>query len=203
MENLKILSMNLGKRYISVRNRNRKQVVAEFVNNGCYFHDGSYDVIMLQGDCVGHNIDLNHLEKNGYKIYNSNNKAVTLSNYNNFFSSSLDSRIFNVSTLCYENKPLALVNINCKDIKYFTDVCDCCKKYSDSRDEHYIQSRIITGRLPSEVDTNEFCDIFDLEDVSTLVAMDSYKENNREMLNHFFISRNLECNSIHKLVGMT
>ena len=45
--------------------------------------------------------------------------------------------------------------------------------------------------------------MFDLEDVSTLVGQKTHTKNNREILNHFFISRNLEIDSIHKLVGLT
>ena len=42
-----------------------------------------------------------------------------------------------------------------------------------------------------------------MTDVSTLVGQESHIKNNRDMLNHFFISRNLEIDSVHKLVGMT
>ena len=45
--------------------------------------------------------------------------------------------------------------------------------------------------------------MFDLSDISTLVDKESHTKNNREMLNHLFISRNLECVNIHKLVGLT
>ena len=61
----------------------------------------------------------------------------------------------------------------------------------------------VIWRFPREVDTNLFCDAFDLEDISTLVGQETHAKNNREMLNHFFISRNLGCMNIHKLVGMT
>ena len=64
-------------------------------------------------------------------------------------------------------------------------------------------SRIVAGRFPKTFDTNLFCDKFDLDDISTFVGQDTHIENNRDMANHFFISRDLEAESVHKLVGWT
>ena len=61
----------------------------------------------------------------------------------------------------------------------------------------------MAGRFPREVDTNTFCDNFNLEDVSSLVAQNTHVLNNREVVNHLFISRDLEWDSVKKLVGMT
>ena len=45
--------------------------------------------------------------------------------------------------------------------------------------------------------------MFDLEDISTKVGQESHAKNNKEMVNHFFMSKIIEKESVHKLVGMT
>ena len=98
---------------------------------------------------------------------------------------------------------MAVVNVNCKNPKDMDKIFKACEVYSKEEDPHYVKSRIVAGRFPREVDTNLFCDMFDLNDISTLIGQETHAKNNREMLNHFFVSRNLECMNVHKLVGMT
>lgn len=197
MENLRILSMDLGKRYIPIKDRNKKRFVTEFLA-----HE-NYDVVMLQGSHISSNVDLEYLRKKGCSIHQTNNELITFSNQANHFFSSIGNFNVNTSTLCFNRRTLPLININCKDKDDFKDVYNFCKRYMDYSTEYYTGRFLITGKFPREVDTNEFCDMLDLDDISSRVALDSYEKYNHEMLNHFFISRNLECRSIHKLVGMT
>ena len=201
MKNLKILSMNLGYGFIFIKEKKKKIILKEQIKKE------DYDIVMLQGN----NIDVNY-EDLGYEAINSNDKAVT------FFKEKLPicntelfgSGIVNVLVTSYYSRPLVVVNVNCKnmksysyDVRSFDTVLDMCKKYSDPASEYFVRRMIVAGRFPRGVDTNIFCDMFDLDDVSTLVGIDTHIKNNREMLNHFFISRSLEAESVHKLVGMS
>ena len=141
-----------------------------------------------------------------YKYINSFGKTVTLNRtsltgFLGFEDSKAES--FNSSIIYNSNSPLAVVNVNCKNPKDMDKIFKACEVYSKEEDPHYVKSRIVAGRFPREVDTNLFCDMFDLDDVSTLVGQESHSKNNRERLNHLFISRNLEVNEVHKLVGWT
>ena len=98
---------------------------------------------------------------------------------------------------------LACLNINCKDLKDFYDVDDICKAYCNVNGKQYTKNRIITGKIPREVNLNSFCKSLGLKDISTDIGRITHKENNREIINHFFISEDLEVASIHKLVGLT
>ena len=199
MKNLKILSMNLGYGFIPIKDRKKKIILKEQIKKE------DYDIVMLQGS----DITVNY-EDFDYKAINSNDKAVT------FFKEDLpicntevfSSGVVNALVTSYKCKPLAVINVNCKDMKNnsydaFDKVLKICSKYSNSASEYFVRRMIVAGRFPREVDTNEFCDMFDLDDVSTLVGLETHRKNNREMLNHFFISRSLEAESVHKLVGMS
>ena len=74
MKNLKILSMNLGRSFIPIKNDARKQKVTSLLENG------NYDIIMLQGDNLDKSVDFKQL---GYIYSDPNNKKTfTLSNIN-------------------------------------------------------------------------------------------------------------------------
>ena len=198
MKNLKILSMDLGKRFISVRDKKRKEQMIDFVM------EKDYDLILLQGSNVEKMIDLSYFEKADYNINITNKKMVTLLRPEyKFFSVSTESNECSRNIFYYERRPIACLNVNCKYAENFYDVLEGCDFYSNPKSYGYVPSRIITGKFPRGIDTNEFCDAFDLEDVSTLVAHKAHIEYNQEMLHHLFISRNLDCKNIHKLVGLT
>ena len=194
MKNLKIFSMNLGRRFIPVKDKRKKEYLRDFIK------EEDYDIIMLQGNDI--NVSYRNL---GYEEINSNNKVITFLR-SSFLVCDIDFSNFgivNSFVTYYDRSPLSIINVNCKNPKDMDKVFKACDVYSKEDDPHYVKSRIVAGRFPREVDTNLFCDAFDLEDVSTLIGQKTHAKNNREMLNHFFISRNLECMNIHKLVGMT
>lgn len=193
MENFKILSMNLGRGFIPIKDKRKKEFLREKIDTE------KYDVIMLQGNGVARN---NFFKEFGYNYADSSKDIITLVSNRSIVESKVTD-VFNCSIISNINRPLVLINVNCKDLKgidkLFT-ICDICSK---EKDVHYVKSRIVAGRFPKAFDTNEFCDQFDLDDVSTLVGYKSHIKNNRDMVNHFFVSRNLEIQNIHKLVGMT
>ena len=197
MKNLKILSMNLGKSFIPVIDRRKREYITDFLD------EKSYDIIMLQGDNIPRNLDLNYIGMN-YEIIKKNKGLITLHNKDIYVSPfSVDSDYIDTNIVYNKVNLLACLNINCKDLKDFYDVDNICKSYSNINSKSYIISRIITGRLPREVNLNSFCKSLGLKDISTDIGRITHKENNREIINHFFISEDLEVASIHKLVGLT
>ena len=193
MINLKILSMNLGKAFIPIIDKKKKEYITNFLD------EKSYDIIMLQGDNIPRNLDLNYIDMN-YDIIKKNKGLITLHNKDIYVSPfSVESDYIDTNVVHNKTSSLACFNINCKDLKNFYDVDNICKSYS----KNYIKSRVITGRLPIEVNTDSFCKFLDLKDVSTNIGKITHEKNKRDIINHFFISRNLEVTSVHKLVGLT
>ena len=193
MKNLKILSMNLGRGFVPIKDKGKREYLMEFIKKE------DYDIVMLQGNRIGSNRLFKDL---GYSYADSTKNVITLVSKREIVENSSTDEL-NCSIISNITNPLELINVNCKDSKKFDDVFNICDYYSRQDSKGFVSSRIVAGRFPREVDTNEFCDLFDLEDVSTLVGQKTHTKNNREILNHFFISRNLEIDSIHKLVGLT
>ena len=194
MKNLRILSMNLGKTFIPVKDKSKREYITNYIN-----HEG-YSIVMLQGNTLTSNIDFSKLD---YNAINYRNRMALLydkdlKGYDIDFKSKVVS-----STIMFNKGPMAWINVNCDNPNNMEDVYKVCEAYNNPNTEHVLKTRIVAGRFPREVDTNQFCDMFDLDDISTLVGGMSHAKNNREMLNHFFISRNLEALNVHKLVGMT
>ena len=194
MKNLKILSMNLGYGFIPVKDKSKREYITNYIN-----HEG-YSIVMLQGNTLTSNIDFSKLD---YNAINYRNRMALLydkdlKGYDIDFKSKVVS-----STIMFNKGPMAWINVNCDNPNNMEDVYKVCEAYNNPNTEHVLKTRIVAGRFPREVDTNQFCDMFDLDDISTLVGVMSHSKNNREMVNHFFISRNLEALSVHKLVGMT
>ena len=194
MKNLKILSMNLGKAFVPIKDNSKREYITNYIS-----HE-DYSIIMLQGNILTSNIDFSKLD---YNAINYRNRMALLydkdlKGYDIDFKSKVVS-----STIMFNSGPMAWINVNCDNPKNMKDVYKVCEAYSNPNTEHVVKTRIVAGRFPREVDTDSFCDMFDLEDISTLVGAMSHSKNNREMLNHFFISRNLEALNVHKLVGMT
>ena len=197
MKNLKILSMNLGKSFIPVIDRRKREYITDFLD------EKSYDIIMLQGDNIPRNLDLNYIGMN-YEIIKKNKGLITLHNKDIYVSPfSVDSDYIDTNIVYNKVNLLACLNINCKDLKDFYDVDDICKAYCNVNGKQYTKNRIITGKIPREVNLNSFCKSLGLKDISTDIGRITHKENNREIINHFFISEDLEVASIHKLVGLT
>ena len=197
MKNLKILSMNLGKSFIPVIDRRKREYITDFLD------EKSYDIIMLQGDNIPRNLDLNYIGMN-YEIIKKNKGLITLHNKDLYVSPfSVDSDYIDTNIVYNKVNLLACLNINCKDLKDFYDVDNICKAYCNVNGKQYTKNRIITGKIPREVNLNSFCKSLGLKDISTDIGRITHKENNREIINHFFISENLEVASIHKLVGLT
>ena len=194
MKNLRILSMNLGKTFIPVKDKSKREYITNYIN-----HEG-YSIVMLQGNILTSNIDFSKLD---YNAINYKNRMALLYDKNLIgYGIAFKSKVVS-STIMYNKGPIACINVNCYNSKNMEDVYKVCEAYSNPNAIHTLKTRIVAGRFPREVDTNEFCDAFDLEDISTLVGGETHAKNNREMLNHFFISRNLETLNVHKLVGMT
>ena len=197
MKNLKILSMNLGKSFIPDIDRRKREYITDFLD------EKSYDIIMLQGDNIPRNLDLNYIGMN-YEIIKKNKGLITLHNKDIYVSPfSVDSDYIDTNIVYNKVNLLACLNINCKDLKDFYDVDDICKAYCNVNGKQYTKNRIITGKIPREVNLNSFCKSLGLKDISTDIGRITHKENNREIINHFFISEDLEVASIHKLVGLT
>ncbi len=197
MKNLKILSMNLGKSFIPVIDRRKREYITDFLD------EKSYDIIMLQGDNIPRNLDLNYIGMN-YEIIKKNKGLITLHNKDIYVSPfSFDSDYIDTNIVYNKVNLLACLNINCKDLKDFYDVDNICKAYCNVNGKQYTKNRIITGKIPREVNLNSFCKSLGLKDISTDIGRITHKENNREIINHFFISEDLEVASIHKLVGLT
>ena len=191
MKNLKILSMNLGRRFIPVKDKGKREYLMDFIK------EEDYDIVMLQGSSI--NLDIHN-----YVTVNDNEKVSLLCHDRlKGFDSEVGYKNVKSSIIYCQNSVLACINVCCNNPKDFHNVFTVCDAYSRFDSQYYLSTRIVAGRFPREVDTNEFCDLFDLEDVSTLIGGESHAKNNREILNHFFISRNLEIDSIHKLVGVT
>ena len=191
MKNLRILSMNLRRGFIPIKDKGKREYLMDFIR------EEDYDIVMLQGN--GINLDVcNYITIN-------NNKKVSLLCHDRLtgFDSEVGYKDVKSSIIYCDNSVLACINVNCKNANSMDEIFKVCEVYSKEDDPYYVKSRIVAGRLPREVDTNEFCDQFNLDDISTLVGQDMHIKNNREMVNHFFISRNLEAESVHKLVGMT
>ena len=197
MKNLKILSMNLGKSFIPVIDRRKREYITDFLD------EKSYDIIMLQGDNIPRNLDLNYIGMN-YEIIKKNKGLITIHNKDIYVSPFFtDSNYIDTNIVHNNMKFLACLNINCKDLKDFYDVDNICKAYCNVNGKQYTKNRIITGKIPREVNLNSFCKSLGLKDISTDIGRITHKENNREIINHFFISEDLEVASIHKLVGLT
>lgn len=193
MENLRILSMNLGRGFVPIKDKRKREYLMEFIKKE------DYDIVMLQGNRIGSNRLFKDL---GYSYADSSKNVITLVSKREIVENSSTDEL-NCSIISNITNPVELINVNCKDSKNFDDVFNICDYYSRQDSKGFVRTRIVAGRFPREVDTNEFCDAFDLEDISTLVGQKTHAKNNREMLNHLFISRNLECVNIHKLVGMS
>ena len=76
MKNLKILSMNLGRGFVPIKDKRKREYLMEFIK------EENYDVVMLQGTNICHNLDLNRFL--GYyeiqRCYNFQERVVTLYN---------------------------------------------------------------------------------------------------------------------------
>lgn len=191
MKNLKILSMNLGRGFVPIKDKGKREYLMDFIK------EEDYDIVMLQGSSI-------NLGVHNYVTVNDNKKVSLLCHDRlTGFDSEVGYKNVKSSIIYCQNAVLACINVCCNNPKDFHDVFAVCDAYSRDDSKYYLSTRIVAGRFPREVDTNEFCDLFDLEDISTLVGRETHAKNNREMLNHLFISRNLECVNIHKLVGMS
>ena len=192
MENLKILSMNLGNGFIPIKDRRKKVILREKLEE-------DYDVILLQGNNINFNFD-----DSNYNAINDNNKIVTLlkKDFKNFSSGPIGTALQNNMIIYYDNRPLSIMNVNCKQLSDFKIVVEKTSEYSDEDSPYYVRSRIVAGRFPEGVNINAFCEKFGLKDLSSTVGQSFHEEHGRKMLNHFFISNNLECAHFYKLVGL-
>ena len=194
MKNLKILSMNFGRSFIPIKDKKKK----EFLRNKLM--EGPYDILMAQGYGIIDGVDL---DNTFYNYTNAFDRTVTFSRNKLPIFENILSKEINSSVVFIGKSPLAVVNVNFSNPKYVESLYNYCRIYNNLDNEYYVRSRIVAGRFPKSFDTNLFCDLFDLDDISTFVGQDTHTENNRDMVNHFFISRDLEAESVHKLVGMT
>lgn len=195
MNNLRILSMNLGGRFVPVKDREKREYLMDFIK------EEDYDIVMFQGNNINNSININGLAH--YKPVNYNNRNLILHDLSlHCFRGDFESKVIN-SAIVDWNKYLACISVNCKSFFDIDNVLDVCYDYSNPSSSYYVESRVVTGRFPKGFDTNDFCDKHDLEDVSSLVGQDTHVKNNKEMLNHLFISKDLEVSNIHKLIGMT
>ena len=194
MKNLRILSMNLGRRFVPIKDKSKREYLMDFIKAE------DYDIVMLQGKAITTNINFSKMDYNAVTYYNR--MALLYDKPLKGYDSDFKSKVVS-STVMYNKDLIACINVNCDNPKNMEDVYKVCEDYSNPNATHTLETRIVTGRFPREVDTNLFCDMFDLDDISTLVGRDTHIKNNREMVNHFFISRNLEALCVHKLVGMT
>ena len=194
MKSLKILSMNLGKKFVTIRDSKKKEMIIDFLNGE------NYDIVMLQGNSLINKIDFNSLDYD-FIIY-KDRMAILYARSLIGFDSDVKFGVAS-STLIYDKGPIACINVNCYNNKNIGDIFEICDIYSNNDSKYNVMTRIITGRFPKSFDTKLFCDMFNLDDISTLVGQSTHIKNNREMLNHFFVSKNLECVNIHKLVGLT
>ena len=121
MENLKILSMNLGMGFVPIRDKKKKEILREKLEE-------DYDIILLQGN----NISLN-LDDSKYKTITDNNKTVTLlkKEFANFKSGPTGVSLQNNLIVYYGNRPLVVMNVNCKQIANFKSVVERISEYSD------------------------------------------------------------------------
>lgn len=193
MQNLRILSMNLGRNFVPVIDKNKKTLVTNYLNAE------SYDFIMLQGNNLDSNINLSSVN---YKILKKSKRLMILYKGLKVFNTGINSEVIDTSIVQYNKSLIACINVNCSKVKNFKEVEDICKSYSDFYSYNYMKSRIITGRFPKEIDLNTFCDLYDLDDVSSLLALNTHIKNNREVLNHLLISKNLEVFDIKKIIGL-
>ena len=194
MKNLKILSMNFGRSFIPIKDKKKK----EFLRNKLM--EGPYDILMAQGYGIIDGVDL---DNTFYNYTNAFDRIVTFSKNKLPIYENILSKKINSSVVFNGENPLAVVNVNFSNLKYVENLYNCCRIYNNLDNGYCVMSRIVAGRFPKTFDTNLFCDKFDLDDISTFVGQDTHIENNRDMANHFFISRDLEAESVHKLVGWT
>ena len=183
MENIKIFSMNLGRSFISVKDGKRKAYITDFIS------ERDYDIVMLQGDSIKHNVNLEQLQlKSSYNKIVYNDKVATLYKFSLPFADefmvnfSYDVPV-TASIFSYKDFPMAFINVNCEDPYNIDSVYDICDTFGNG---YYLPTRVITGRLPIEVNTDSFCKSLDLKDISTDIGKITHKENKREIINHFF-----------------
>ena len=179
MSNLKIFSVNLEKNYIiNSRVREKRELLKEIINTN------NYDVVMMQGG----NLKVSNRE-NDYKELKSSNNLVTL--YKDKFTSSVTGDItsdaVNGLVIYYNNRPLSIVNVNSSNYKSFQKLLQICEKYITL--PYYVNSRIVSGVFPKDMDVDKFCKQFGLYDVTL-------PHTSQDEVNHFFISENLECEHI-------
>ena len=191
---LKILSFNLGNRYILV-NRREKDYVTDFIlNQDC-------DIVMLQGNNLRKRVNLRDID---YNITHLDNRTLSLckKKFPILGEYSLENGTFSSFVTYYNSEPVNCINVNSCDLKEMNEVDRMFRVYLDPRSDYYLKNAIVTGRLPRELDTNSFCDNYDLDDLSTRVGINYYEKTNKEMVEHLFVSRKLNCDSIYKHIGV-
>ena len=194
MKNLKIVSFNLGKKFVPVKYSNKREVVSKFLL------DQDCDVILLQGEKIKYNIWLDSLKEK--YLYVEKGKAMTL--IKKEIQAFPENHLTGPNNVVFYSfrKPFVSVNVNYKKMSDMKDVLSICKNYSDPDSPFYVPNRIIGGRFPNEFHQEEFCDRLDLNDLSTSIAPHTHERNNRAMVNHLFISRNLSSDQVYKNVGI-
>lgn len=179
MSNLKIFSVSLEKNYvINSRKREKRKLLKEIINTN------DYDIVMMQGG----NLRVNN-KNHGYKELNERDNLVTLykSSYPAFVTDGFSSDVVNGLVVYYKNRPLSIVNVNSRNYKSYQKVLQACEKYITL--PYYVNSRIVSGVFPKDMDVDKFCKQFGLYDVTL-------PHTSQDEVNHFFISENLECEHI-------
>lgn len=194
MENLKILSLNLGRPFIPIKDSKKRKVITESIIKQ------DYDLAMLQGENISRNVDLNELNKSSYNISEGNNTITLYKSNIETFTSIHTTNIGNCLVLYHNRKPLACLNINCKDYNDVKDILEMCEFYTNPNSEGYVRRVIVTGSFQKDIDISELSDRLDLQDISPSLSQDLCQNN--KMLNHFLISKNLEFKDTYKLVSL-
>lgn len=194
MKNLKIVSFNIGSKYIPIKDNRKKQIITDFIN------EEDYDIVMLQGDNVSSNINTKSLDYNSTKF---NNRVVTLYKDGLPLLGELTyGGVCNVSLTNYARTFLACININLKNNNEVREMIEVCNKYGNYDSEYFVRNRVVAGKFPSGFNLQGFCNEMDLVDISSLIGKSYYDKNDKEMLNHILISKSLESEDVHKCIGI-
>lgn len=198
MKNLKILSMNLGNSYIPIIDKKKKTKIAEFIQSK------EFDIVMLQGN--NRKLEKNYL---GYEIVTFNNRVVTLVNSKSSLGVVGEVKFGKIGNVTispfnanFDKTFLACININSNKKNNIKDIFNICKLYCDEKMSSYSRYRIIAGSFPRNLNIEDFCNQFDLEDISSSIGQSYYSD--KELLDYIFISKNLKVvnNDVYKHIGL-
>lgn len=184
MKNLKVYSMNLGGRFLPIRDRRKKKLITD------YLLEQDYSLVLLQGCARKYRVNLSLLEEK-YHCIEGQNTTTLLSREYEFYGSSIfeDTNDF----VFYQGSPIACLNVDQR-----TDVSKAfatCHAYGNPTHPVFVPYRIVGGNILEE-ERNPFCDLLELKEVPLEDMPFDWKQEK----SHLFLSKNLDYDPKTKIV---